>query len=37
MEDRIGELDTRVRGAAEPPDDRIWHRHRDEIDTITQP
>jgi hypothetical protein len=34
MEERIGEVDTRLRGAAVPPNDRVWQRHRDEIDTL---
>jgi hypothetical protein len=34
--DRIGEVDTRVRGAAVPPNDRIWQRHRDELDTLAK-
>jgi len=32
--DRIGEVDTRVRGAAVPTNDKIWQRHRSEIDTL---
>ena len=36
VEERIGELDTKVRGAAVPPNDRIWQRHRDEIDTLAR-
>jgi hypothetical protein len=36
IEDRIGDIDTRVRGAAVPPNDRIWQRHRDELDTLAK-
>jgi hypothetical protein len=36
VEDRIGEVDTRIRGAAVPTNDRIWQRHRDEIDTLAK-
>lgn len=36
VEDRIGEVDTRVRGAAVPPNDRIWQRHRNELDTLAK-
>ena len=32
--DRIFDIDTRLRGAAVPPDDKIWQRHRDELDTL---
>lgn len=32
--DRIDAIDTRVRGAAVPPNDRVWLRHRDETETI---
>jgi hypothetical protein len=35
----LAELDairTAVRGAAMPPDDKIWRRHRDEHDTLAQ-
>lgn len=32
--DRITEIDTRLRGGAVPSDDKIWLRHRDEIDTL---
>jgi hypothetical protein len=28
------EIDTRVRGAAVPPNDRIWQRHRNEVETL---
>jgi hypothetical protein len=35
-EDRIGEIDTRVRGAAVPPNDRIWQRHRNEVATLAR-
>lgn len=34
--DRIGEIETRVRGAAMPPDDKVWHRYRGELDTLRQ-
>ena len=34
VEDRIGEVDTKVRGAAVPENDRVWQRHRNEIDTL---
>ena len=36
IEDRIGEVDTRVRGAAVPTNDRIWQRHRDELNTLAK-
>jgi hypothetical protein len=36
IEERIGEIDTRVRGAAVPPNDKIWQRHRDEVDTLAR-
>ena len=36
IEDRIGEVDTRVRGAAVPANDRIWQRHRNELDTLAK-
>jgi hypothetical protein len=32
--DRILDIDTRLRGAAVPPDDKIWQRHRDELDSL---
>ena len=32
--ERIAEIDTRLRGAAVPPEDKIWQRHRDELDTL---
>lgn len=32
--ERILDIDTRVRGAAVPPDDKVWQRHRDELDTL---
>lgn len=32
--DRILDIDTRLRGAAVPPNDAIWKRHRDELDTL---
>jgi hypothetical protein len=34
IEGRIDDVETRVRGAAVPTDDRIWQRHRAEIDTL---
>ncbi|HWB47511.1 MAG TPA: hypothetical protein VG651_00250 [Stellaceae bacterium] len=34
VENRIAEIDTRVRGAAVPPNDKIWQRHRDEVETL---
>ena len=34
VEERISEIDTRLRGGAVPPDDKIWLRHRNEIDTL---
>jgi hypothetical protein len=34
--DRILEVDTRVRGAAVPPNDMVWMRHRDEVETLWQ-
>ena len=34
--DRILEIDTRLRGAAVPPNDKIWQRHRDELDSLWQ-
>ena len=34
VEDRILEIDTRLRGATVPPDDKIWQRHRSELDTL---
>jgi hypothetical protein len=34
VEDRIAEVDTRLRGGAVPPNDKIWLRHRDEVDTL---
>ncbi len=36
IEDRIGEIDTRVRGAAVPPNDKIWQRHRSELDMLAR-
>jgi hypothetical protein len=36
IEDRIGEIDTRVRGAAVPTNDRVWQRHRNELDTLAK-
>jgi hypothetical protein len=32
--DRILEIDTRLRGAAVPPDDKIWVRQRGELETL---
>ena len=32
--DRILDIDTKVRGGAVPSEDKIWLRHRDEIDTL---
>jgi hypothetical protein len=32
--DRILDIDTKVRGGAVPSEDKIWRRHRDEIDTL---
>ena len=32
--DRVLDIDTRLRGAAVPPDDKIWQRHRDELDSL---
>jgi hypothetical protein len=32
--DRILEIDTRLRGAAVPPDDKIWLRQRSELETL---
>jgi len=32
--ERVLAVDTRVRGAAVPPNDKIWQRHRDEVDTL---
>ncbi len=34
VEERIAEIDTRLRGAAVPPDDKIWLRHRNELYTL---
>jgi hypothetical protein len=34
--DRVAELDTRVRGAAVPANDKVWVRHRDEVGTLWQ-
>jgi hypothetical protein len=36
VEERIGEIDTRVRGAVVPTNDKIWQRHRDEVDTLAR-
>ena len=32
--ERVAEIDTRLRGAVVPPEDKIWQRHRDELDTL---
>ena len=32
--DRILEIDTRLRGAAVPPDDKVWLRQRGELETL---
>jgi hypothetical protein len=32
--DRIREVATRLRGAAVPPDDKVWERHRSAVDTL---
>jgi hypothetical protein len=32
--ERILEIDTSLRGAAVPPDDKVWMRHRGELDTL---
>jgi hypothetical protein len=32
--ERILEIDTRLRGAAAPPDDKIWVRQRGELETL---
>jgi hypothetical protein len=34
LTDRILEIDTKLRGAAVPPDDKIWLRQRGEVDTL---
>jgi hypothetical protein len=34
IEERIGDVDTRLRGAAAPANDKIWQRHRSEVDTL---
>jgi hypothetical protein len=34
LEERILEIDTRIRGAAAPPNDKTWMRHRSELDTL---
>lgn len=34
--ERILEIDTRLRGAAVPPDDKIWVRQRGELETLQQ-
>jgi hypothetical protein len=34
VEGRIAEADTRLRGGAIPPNDKIWLRHRNELDTL---
>jgi hypothetical protein len=32
--ERLGEVETKVRGGAVPANDKVWQRHRDEIDTL---
>ena len=32
--DRIAETDTRLRGVPVPPNDMVWMRHRNEVDTL---
>ena len=32
--ERILDVDTSLRGAAVPPDDKVWQRHRGELDTL---
>ncbi len=32
--DRVRDIDTKVRGGSVPPEDKIWQRYRDEIDTL---
>jgi hypothetical protein len=32
--ERILDTDTRLRGAAVPPNDKVWQRHRDELDSL---
>ena len=34
VQDRILEIDTKLRGAPVPPDDKVWLRHRRELDTL---
>jgi len=34
LAERILEIDTSLRGAAVPPDDKVWMRHRGELDTL---
>jgi hypothetical protein len=34
VEGRIADIETRVRGASVPTNDKVWERHRDEIDTL---
>jgi hypothetical protein len=34
--ERILDIDTRLRGAAVPPNDAVWMRHRDELDSLWQ-
>ena len=34
VDDRITEIDTRLRGGAVPPDDKVWLRHRNELDIL---
>jgi len=34
FQDRVRDLDTKLRGAAVPPDDKIWARYRNELGTL---
>ncbi len=34
VQEQILEVDTRLRGAAVPPEDKVWLRHRRELDTL---
>ena len=36
LAERILESDTKLRGAAMPPDDKVWLRHRGELETLQQ-
>ena len=36
LQDRIATTDTKLRGAPVPADDKIWARHRDELDSLTR-